>query len=174
MNWLLLLEVPFIVVLLWLGIQMALLLYTRRQNEQFSTALLRLNDAAQNTVKEIQQVVAGDFKAARVDGRLKGDTAHELRAAAVKSLVAQLGPLGLRELRRALGLSRKTPIDRMLVGRLEAAVYDLKDHQPITDKVPPQPGMRFVPDTMRIPRAQLAIPEEEPESMYEQPTPKRG
>jgi hypothetical protein len=159
--WIFVLEVPFVIALLWLAVQASLLLYTRRRSKQFSTALLRLNDAAQNTVKEIQQVVAGDFKAARVDGRLKGDTAAELRATAIKSIQAQLGPTGMKEIRTALGLSRKAPIDRVLVGRLEAAVYDLKDHSAIPEKVASGPGARFVPDTMRIPRAQVGLPPED-------------
>jgi hypothetical protein len=170
----LLVESVLAAVVLSTLIKLTLYLHFRQRHEQFFATEFRLNSAVTNAVKEIQQVLAGDFKAARVDGRLKGDTANEIRATAVKAMLAHLGPLGLRELRRALGLSRKTSIDRVLVGRLEAAVYDLKNHQLTPNKVPAQPGMRFVPDTMRIPRAQHSIPEEDAESLYNEPTPKRG
>ena len=171
MLWLL--ELPLIVVALWAVVQLALLLHDRRRNESFFAARGRLDYAAQTTVRELQQVLVDDFKLARVDGRLKGDTAQEVRATAIKSLQALLGPLGMREVRRALGLSRKTPIDRVLVCCLEAAVHDLKDHSVVPDKVPSQPSKRFVLDTVRIPRAQMGIPEEDPESLYNEPTPKK-
>jgi hypothetical protein len=154
MHLLLFLELPVLAVLLWLGAQWALLLYNRRINERFLTAQARLQDAAKTTVKELQQVVTEGFKAARVDRRLKSETIHELRSTALKSLQANLGPLGLRELRRALGVPRRLPLDRVLVSYIEAAVYDLKASTARDNEVPTAPGKRFSPETLKIPRVE--------------------
>jgi hypothetical protein len=169
MEWLLFIEVPVFGVLLWAGIQLALLFSARRHNERFLTAQQRLYDATQATVKEVQQVLAEDFKKARVDHRLKGDTVTSLRAASIKIMLANLGPLGLRELRRALGLSRRANLDRLLVGRIEAAVYDLKTRGKGENEVPSRPGGRFYPDTLRIPRTEK--PTEHPdENLFDEKT----
>jgi hypothetical protein len=137
---------------LFLAVQLALYFYARTRHELFFAAQARLDDAAKTTVKEVQQVLAEDFKKALVDHRLKGDTAAELRATAIKIMLTNLGPLGLHELRRVLGLSRKAAIDRFLVGRVEAALYDLKGRSINNGEVPSAPGGRFYPDTLRIPR----------------------
>lgn len=155
---------------LWAVIQLVLYLSSHRQNERFLTTQKRLEDAAHTTVKEIQQVVAEDFKAARVDGRLKGDTATELRATAIKSISAQLGPLGMREVRKALGMPPKSSLDRVLVSRIEAAVFDLKQQTPEPSEIPKKPGGRFYPDTMRIARVEKTSVEEHPESLFDEPT----
>ena len=157
-------------VVLFLAVQFALYINTRQRNELFVATRARLHDAAQATVKEVQQVLAEDFKTARVDHRLKGDTAAELRATAIKIMQGNLGPLGLHELRRALGLSRKAPIDRFLVGRVEAALYDLKGRSINNGEVPPAPGGRFYPDTMRIPRVERPTEEQPDEQMLDEKT----
>ena len=171
---LLLIEITLAALGLFMGVQLGLYLHAKQRNERFFTTRARLDDAAQTAVKEIQQVVAEDFKNARVDRRLKSDTAQELRATALKSVIAQLGPLGMRELRKALGLSRKSFIDRVLGARVEAAIYDLKNKKEPPSEIPPKPSARFSPDTVRIPRAQLSIPDEEEASTLYEPTPKRG
>lgn len=169
---LLLLELPVLLMGLWALLRLALLLSTRQRAEQFMSALLRLENAASATVKEVQQTLAEDFKRARVDHRLKGDTAAELRATAIKIFYANLGPLGLRELRRALGLKRKAPLDRLLVGRIEASLYDIKQNQAAEEKVevPSNLGKRIYPDTMRLPRVEKSAVEEHPESLFDEPT----
>ena len=160
-----LLEGVLVAAGLWLAVQLTLYLYARTRNERFFTAQARLDNAANATVKEVQQVLAEDFKKARVDHRLKGDTATELRSTAIKIMQGNLGPLGLHELRRALGLSRQAPIDRLLVGRIEAALYDLKGRSINNGEVPSAPGGRFYPDTMRIPRI-----EKPDEAMFDETT----
>jgi hypothetical protein len=154
LNWLLFLEISLLVVFIWATAQLALLLMTKQRNERFFAASARIDHAASVTVKEIQQVMAEDFKKARVDHRLKDDTAANLRNTAIKIMLANLGPLGLKEIRKALGLSRRASIDRLLVGRIEAAVYDLKARPLIFDEVPSEPGSRFYPNTLRIPRVE--------------------
>jgi hypothetical protein len=150
----LLTEAALLIMGLLIAVQLALYLYARRRNERFFATRARLNDATKATVKEVQQVLAEDFKKARVDHRLKGDTVTELRAASMKIILANLGPLGIKELRKVLGLSRRAPLDRFLVGRIEAAVYDLKERPLIVDEIPPQPGDRIYPNTLRIPRVE--------------------
>ena len=166
MLWLL--ELPVLLLAFWALLQWGLLLSVRRQREQFLSANQRLDHAAQTTVKEVQQTLAEDFKRARVEHRLKGDTAAELRATAIKIIHANLGPLGLKELRRSLGISSKAPLDRLLVGHLEAALYDLKGRSINNGEVPSAPGGRFYPDTMRIPR--IEKPAEHPENMFDENT----
>ena len=161
----LLIEATLSAVGLFLAVQLALYFYARTRHERFFAAQARLEDAAQTTVKEVQQTLALDFKRARVEQRLKGDTAAELRATAIKIIHANLGPLGLHELRRALGLSRQAPIDRLLVGRVEAALHDLKGRSINNGEVPSAPGGRFYPDTMRIPRI-----EKPDEAMFDETT----
>ena len=161
----LLIESTLAAVGLLIAVQFALYLYARTRHERFFAAQARLNNAAKATVKEVHQVLAEDFKKARVDHRLKGDTVTELRATAIKIILANLGPLGLREIRKALGLSRWAPLDRFLVGRIEAAVYDLKERPRLDDLVPSQPGARFYPDTLRIPRI-----EKPDEAMFDETT----
>lgn len=170
MHLLLFLELPVLAALFWLVVQWALLLYNRRLNERFLTAQARLKDAAQTSVKELQQVVTEGFKAARVDRRLKSETIHELRSTALKSLQANLGPLGLRELRRALGVPRRLPLERVLVSYIEAAVYDLKENHPADNEVPPTPGKRFSPETLRVPRVEKP-PTFDTESLYHEEAP---
>jgi hypothetical protein len=153
---------------LFLVVQLAFSLSGRQRNERFFTSQQRLHDAAQATVKEVQQVLAEDFKKARVDHRLKGDTVTELRSAAMKIMLANLGPLGLSEIRKALGLSRKAPLDRFLVGRIEAAVFDLKAWPRLPDEVPSEPGGRFYPNTLRIPRVEK--PPHPDENLFDEKT----
>jgi hypothetical protein len=156
-------------VWLFVAIQLALYLYTRTRNERFFGAQSRLTHAASSTVKEVHQVLAEDFKKARVDHRLKGDTVTELRAASMKIMLANLGPLGLKEIRKALGLSRKAHLDRLLVGRIEAAVFDLKAWPRQPDEVPSELGGRFYPTTLRIPRVEKP-PEHPQENLFDEKT----
>jgi hypothetical protein len=168
MLWLL--ELPVLILGFWALLRLSLLLSVKQKAEQFSSALLRLDSAAYATVKEIQQTLAEDFKRARVEQRLKGDTAAELRATAIKILYANLGPIGLHELRRALGLKRKAPIDRLLVGRIEAALFDIKRGAPRNEQseIPSAPGKRFYPETMRIPKVDQTT--EDHKNLFDEPT----
>jgi hypothetical protein len=152
-------------------VQLAFSLWVRTRNERFLGAQRRLQDAASATVKEVQQTLAHDMKMARVEQRLKGDTAAELRSTAIKIMHANLGPLGLRELRRSLGLKRKTPLDRLLVGHIEAALFDIKRSHPKEEKneIPSALGKRFYPETMRIPKVDKTQ-EDPPENLFDEPT----
>ena len=158
-------EAILAIVGLFIALQLALYLDARTRHERFFAAQARLDDAAKATVKEVQQVLAEDFKKARVDHRLKGDTAAELRATAIKIIHANLGPLGLKELRGALGLPRRAALERLLVGRLEAELFTLKGRSINNGEVPSAPGGRFYPDTMRIPRI-----EKPDEAMFDEKT----
>jgi hypothetical protein len=176
MNWLLLIELPLIVVALWVAVRVALLLSARQHNERLLTTLTRLENAAYTSVREIEQVLVEGLKARQIDGRLKDDNAQGARSTAMKALMANLGPAGLREIRRSLGLPRKTPLDRILISHLEAAVYDLKAcREPDLEKVTSQPTKRFSPDTVRIARVQPVMPREDDlASLYDDTTPKGG
>lgn len=169
MLWLLLLEVMVLFVLGGLGLQLALLLHTRRRNERFCTTQKRLDDATQNSVKELQ-VVSEDYKANRADGRLTKEKARDLRATAIKTVIDQLGPLGMREVRKTLGMPPKSSLDYVLGTRIEAVVFDLKIFPKASDKIPRKPGERFYPDTMRIARIEKTPVEEHPESLFDEPT----
>jgi hypothetical protein len=135
-------------------VQLAFYLWIRTRTERFLGATLRLQDAAQVTVREVQQTLVHDIKMSRVDRRLKGETVAEIRATAMKILYANLGPMGLYEVRRSLGLKHTSSLDRFLVGRMEAALFDIKQSAPAEKReIPSAPGKRFYPETMRILRA---------------------
>ncbi len=93
--------------------------YVHTKNAKVQGMLVRLDDAATTAVNDLEQSAVKALKAASPDGKLTQATAAAVKDAALESLKAHLGPKGVEELKRILGVSDVTAV---LSSRVEAAV----------------------------------------------------
>lgn len=114
-----------VAALTWVASRVSRLISARIRNERLRTALLRLDDIVVAVVKETFQVTVDALRAAAPDGKLPTPVAETVKQAAIDSIKAQLGTLGLVELQKVLGLSESATHD-LISTRVEAAVYSLK------------------------------------------------
>ena len=111
----------------WLSFQIAAFINTRVKNEKRRAALQRLDEAVFVAVREVEQVLVVSLKNASVDGALTQAERAEVKGAAANAVRAYLGAKGWSELGSLLGLS-DDELERVLAARVEAAVYDLREH----------------------------------------------
>jgi citrate lyase gamma subunit len=114
--------------LTWASTRLAQLINARVRSERTRAVLLRLDDAIAAIIREIQQVTIDDVKAHTPDGNLPFAIRARLKFSALTSVKAYLGPKGIDEAVRALGLDRGA-FDAFVSTRIEAAVLDLKNGQ---------------------------------------------
>jgi len=95
------------------------------QNEYLRGALTRLDDAVLVAVKELQQTVVAELKAAAENGKLDEAARKRVQDAALANVKSYVGPKGLRVLVDVLGLSNEM-LDPFVRSRIEAAVHDVR------------------------------------------------
>ncbi len=110
----------------WLAFKLAGLIQAHVSNHAAQTALLRLNDAVFDVVRDVEQTVVAAAKDASEDGKLDAADVAAIKAAALGKLKSYLGPKGIAELVKMLGTPSQTAVDTMLASKIEAAVHDLK------------------------------------------------
>lgn len=87
--------------------------------------LVRLDDAVITAVKDLQQTVVAEIKAATTDGKISEAEKQRIKDAAVANVKSYLGTKGIRVLAEVLGLSGGA-LDSFLGSKVEAAVHDLR------------------------------------------------
>lgn len=112
------------VAISWLSVRAAQLIKTRVKNEYLAGMLARLDDAVTHAVGEVDQTVVQSLKAASSTGTLTAEDANTARNAALASVKSHLGPKGVAELIKVLGIE-PSELEKVLTTRIEAAVNDL-------------------------------------------------
>jgi hypothetical protein len=111
--------------LTWAAAKLAALIRSKVDNEYLRGALVRLDDAVFTAVKELQQTVVAEVKAASADGKIDDAERTRIKDVAIANVKSYLGPKGLGVLAELLGLSGGT-LEQFLGSRIEAAVHDLR------------------------------------------------
>jgi hypothetical protein len=108
----------------WLSLQAAGLIKTRTKHENVKGTLLRLDDAVFVAVRQIQQVIVEQLKAASADGTLTAEERDQVKTATLDAVRSYVGPKGVLEICKILGLG-DAELERVLGPRVEAAVFEL-------------------------------------------------
>lgn len=114
-----------VAALAWAAAKAAALIRSKVANEYLRGTLVRLDEAVLTAVKELQQTVVAEIKAASSDGKIDDAEKARIKASALANVKSYLGAKGLRVLAEVLGLSSGT-VDQFLGSRIEAAVHDLR------------------------------------------------
>src|SRR6266545_852758 len=88
----------------WLSLQAAGLIQVKVKHENVRGTLLRLDDAVFVAVRQIQQVIVDQLKAASADGTLTADERRHVKVATLEAIRSYMGPKGILEICRILGL----------------------------------------------------------------------
>ncbi len=111
--------------LTWLAARVAALIRVRIANEHLRGLLLRFQDAVLVATKDLQQTMVDEIKADSADGKISAAERQRIKAAAVANVKSHLGPKGVAELARILGLADGA-LDSLIGAKVEAAVHDLR------------------------------------------------
>ena len=109
----------------WLGRRVGELIQAKVSNETLQGVLIRLDGAVVTAVKDLQQTVVDEAKAAAEDGRISREECRRIKGKAIRQVKSFLGPKGLRELVEVLGLGELNAED-FIGSKVEASVLDLK------------------------------------------------
>ena len=111
--------------LTWAAAKLAQLIRAKVKSEYLRGALVRLDDAVFTAVKDLQQSVVEEIKAASADGKITDEEKKRIKEKALASVKSHLGTKGLSELATVLGLEGGA-IEGFLSSKVEAAVHDLR------------------------------------------------
>ena len=114
-----------VLVLIWCGWAAAHMFAARTKSEHVTRVLQLLDNVVLAATRQVQQVLVDKLKAASLDGRISAEQGADAKQAAVASVRSQLGPRGVADIAKTLGLEAGD-IDGMLGARIEAAVHRLK------------------------------------------------
>jgi len=114
-----------VAALTWAAAKLASFIRSKVDNEYLRGVLVRLDDAVVTAVKDLQQTVVAEIKAATADGKISETEKQRIKDAAVANVKSYLGTKGIRVLAEVLGLSGGT-LDSFLGSKVEAAVHDLR------------------------------------------------
>ena len=134
-----------VAALTWAAAKLASFIRSKVDNEYLRGALVRLDDAVVTAVKDLQQSVVAEIKAASADGKISEAEKRRIKDAAIANVKSYLGTKGIRVLAEVLGLSGGA-IDNFLGSKVEAAVHDLR----LTE--------RAISTTAAVPTAEVARP----------------
>ena len=96
-------------------------LSNKYRNNKLVQTLLILNQLVMDVVKELNQSVVEDLKAARADGKLTVDEAKQIKDKAVDLVLSRLDNDFIRVIQGAFG-----SIYQVISTKIEAAIFDLK------------------------------------------------
>lgn len=116
-------------VLTWAAAKLAQLIRAKVQNEYLKGVLVRLDDAVFTAVKDLQQSVVDEIKAASVDGKITEEEKRRIKEKAISAVKSHLGTKGLAEVAKILGLEGGA-LEGLLSSKVEAAVHDLRRTAP--------------------------------------------
>ncbi len=115
--------------LTWAAAKLAQLIRAKVQNEYLKGVLVRLDDAVFTAVKDMQQTVVEQIKAASADGKITDDEKKQIKEKALAAVKSHLGTKGLAEAAAILGLGGSA-FEGLLSSKVEAAVHDLRRTAP--------------------------------------------
>ena len=110
-----------------LGAWLANEIRRRVQSEHARGVMLRLVEATDAAVREVEQTVVPEVRAAAADGKITGEEAAKIRDAAVNRAKMYLGRRGIGELQRVIDTDQ---LEAVIRGRVEAAVHGMKSEKP--------------------------------------------
>jgi len=96
-------------------------LSNKYRNNQLVQALLILNQLVMDVVKELNQSVVEDLKAARADGKLTADEAKQIKDKAIDLILSRLDSGFIRVIQGVFG-----SVYPVVSTKIEAAIFDLK------------------------------------------------
>ena len=114
-----------VAALTWAAAKLASFIRSKVDNEYLRGVLVRVDDAVVTAVKDLQQTVVAEIKAASDDGKISEAEKRRIKDAAVANVKSYLGAKGIRVLAEVLGLSGGA-LDSFLGSKVEAAVHDLR------------------------------------------------
>lgn len=117
--------------LTWAAAKLAQLIRAKVQNEYLKGVLVRLDDAVFTAVKDLQQSVVEQIKAASADGKITDEEKRQIKEKAMAAVKSHLGTRGLAEAAKILGLEGGA-LEGLLSSKVEAAVHDLRRAVPPT------------------------------------------
>mgnify|MGYP001577004250 FL=1 len=115
--------------LTWAAAKLAQLIRAKVQNEYLKGVLVRVDDAVFTAVKNLQQTVVEQIKAASADGKITDDEKKQIKDKALAAVKSHLGTKGLAEAAAVLGLGGGA-LEGLLSSKVEAAVHDLRRSAP--------------------------------------------
>lgn len=125
-------------VFAWVAVKLGKLITAKIANEYLKGVLVRLNDTVFTIVKELEQTVVRELKAANDDGKVTPEEREKIKEAALAAVKSHIGMKGLAEVGKVLGLSAET-VDSFIGAKVEAAVHDLRAAS--TASVPAAPSL---------------------------------
>ena len=117
--------------LTWAAAKLAQLIRAKVQNEYLKGVLVRVDDAVFTAVKDLQQTVVEQIKAASADGKITDDEKKQIKDKALAAVKSHLGTKGLAEAASVLGLGGGA-LEGLLSSKVESAVHDLRRSTPPT------------------------------------------
>ena len=117
--------------LTWAAAKLAQLIRAKVQNEYLKGVLVRVDDAVFTAVKDLQQTVVEQIKAASADGKITDDEKKQIKDKALAAVKSHLGTKGLAEAAAILGLGGGA-LEGLLSSKVESAVHDLRRSTPPT------------------------------------------
>ena len=115
--------------LTWAAAKLAQLIRAKVQNEYLKGVLVRVDDAVFTAVKDLQQTVVEQIKAASADGKITDDEKKQIKEKALAAVKSHLGTKGLAEAASVLGLGGGA-LEGLLSSKVESAVHDLRRSTP--------------------------------------------
>lgn len=115
--------------LTWAAAKLAQLIRAKVQNEYLKGVLVRVDDAVFTAVKDLQQTVVEQIKAASADGKITDDEKKQIKEKALAAVRSHLGAKGIAEAAGILGLGGGA-LEGLLSSKVEAAVHDLRRSAP--------------------------------------------
>jgi len=115
--------------LTWAAAKLAQLIRAKVQNEYLKGVLVRVDDAVFTAVKDLQQTVVEQIKAASADGKITDDERKQIKEKALAAVRSHLGAKGIAEAAGILGLGGGA-LEGLLSSKVEAAVHDLRRSAP--------------------------------------------
>lgn len=114
-----------LVVCSWAATQIALWIRKKGQYEKVATAIIRIDDAVQTAVRQVEQTIRPMLNEISQDGLVTVEEKRQLKFTAMASVRDYLGGKGLEDSGRALKMTE----DKLLAyldGKIEAEVLALK------------------------------------------------
>jgi hypothetical protein len=111
--------------LTWAAAKLAQLIRAKVRSEYLRQVLVRVDEAVFTAVKDLQQSVVEEIKAASADGKITDEEKKRIKERAITSVKSHLGTKGISEVGTILGLEAGA-LDGFLSSKVEAAVHDLR------------------------------------------------
>lgn len=125
-------------------------LRSKTKHKNLQSALAMLNDAASTSVRHVEQTIRPFMHEVSRDGVITPEERAQLKAQAMMALRQYLGVHGAKHVQSAFQMD-DDQMDRLMDGKIEAAVLDMKASKPVTfveetptspQTVPPRPPMK--------------------------------